>query len=123
MVVECDALEVVIGLPTGLAGTEGPAAATVRSYAMDVAKSVWPVPVRLVDERFTTVSAHRSLREVGVAGRKHRGVVDQVAAVGILQSALDTERASGQVPGTTIDLGEGADAPDSDGNARRDDSS
>jgi putative Holliday junction resolvase len=122
LVRDCDALEVMIGLPTGLAGVEGSAAATVRSYAVDVAKSVQPVPVRLVDERFTTVSAHRSLREAGVAGRKHRGVVDQVAAVTILQSALDTERASGRIPGTPVDLDDGQDTADSDDDARRDDS-
>jgi putative holliday junction resolvase len=120
LVRECDALEVVIGLPTGLTGAEGSAASAVRSYAVGVAEAVRPVPVRLVDERFTTVSAHRSLREAGVAGRKQRRVVDQVAAVAILQSALDAERASGRIPGITVDLAEGADVPDPDDSARRD---
>jgi putative Holliday junction resolvase len=120
LVHECGALEVVIGLPTGLAGTEGPAALSVRAYAVAVAESVRPVPVRLVDERFTTMSAHRSLREAGVSGRKHRGVVDQVAAVTILQSALDAERTSGQAPGVVVDLVEGADVPTADDDSRGD---
>jgi putative holliday junction resolvase len=102
LVEECGALEVVIGLPTGLAGTEGPAAATARGYAQAVAGAVNPVPVRLVDERFTTVQAHRSLREAGVGGRRRRGVVDQAAAVLILQAALDAERASGRPAGSVV---------------------
>jgi putative Holliday junction resolvase len=63
---------------------------------------VTPVSVRLVDERLSTVSAHRTLREAGVRGRRHRPVVDQVAAVVILQSALDAERASGREPGILV---------------------
>jgi putative Holliday junction resolvase len=55
--------------------------------------------VRLVDERLTTVTATRGLRESGVRGRRSRAVVDQAAAVVILQNALDAERASGRPPG------------------------
>jgi putative Holliday junction resolvase len=63
---------------------------------------VSPVPVRLVDERLSTVSATAALRGAGVAARKHRGVVDQAAAVVILQYALDAERASGNAPGSLV---------------------
>jgi putative Holliday junction resolvase len=56
----------------------------------------------LVDERLTTVTATRGLRESGVRGRKSRAVVDQAAAVVILQNALDAERASGRPPGTLV---------------------
>jgi putative Holliday junction resolvase len=63
---------------------------------------VAPVPVRLVDERLTTVDAHRSLRESGVDGRRQRSVVDQAAAVLILQAALDAERSSGRPPGELV---------------------
>jgi putative Holliday junction resolvase len=67
-----------------------------------LAARVAPVPVRLVDERLTTVDAHRSLRDSGVDGRRQRAVVDQVAAVLILQVALDTERGSGRPPGELV---------------------
>jgi putative Holliday junction resolvase len=65
---------------------------------------VSPVPVRLYDERLTTVDAHRSLRDSGVAGRRQRSKVDQAAAVLILQAALDIERASGKLPGELVRL-------------------
>jgi len=100
---EHDVMEVVLGLPTSLSGREGPAAAKVRSYAGRLARALHPVPVRLVDERFTTVTAERVLRERGRKGQRRRAVVDQVAAVEILQSALDGERTSGRAPGETVD--------------------
>ena len=104
-IAERDALEVVVGLPVSLSGREGPAAAAVRDYAADLAGMVAPVPVRLVDERLSTVSAHQALTASGRSGRRHREVVDQVAAVLILQTALDAERASGRPPGSTVDPG------------------
>ncbi len=102
VVAETGAVEVVVGLPRTLRGEEGSAAVAARQYATAIAQRVAPVPVRLVDERLSTVSAHRTLREAGVRGRRHRPVIDQVAAVVILQSALDTERASGRQPGTLV---------------------
>jgi len=95
-------LEVVVGLPRSLSGGEGPAAGTARAYARDLAQRVAPTPVRLVDERLTTVDAHRRLRESGVAGRQQRQLVDQAAAVLILQAALDAERSSGRPPGELV---------------------
>ena len=105
LVREWEALEVVVGLPVGLSGDEGAAAAAARSYADEVAQAVTPVPVRLVDERLSTVSAASALRGAGVGSRKQRGVVDQAAAVVILQHALDAERASGRAPGSVVDPG------------------
>jgi putative Holliday junction resolvase len=102
LVREYDALEVVVGLPRTMRGDEGSAADAARRYATAIARRVAPVGVRLVDERLSTVSAHRTLRDAGVRGRRHRPVVDQVAAVVILQSALDAERASGRAPGTLV---------------------
>jgi putative holliday junction resolvase len=102
VVTELEAVEVVVGLPRTLAGTEGAAAQGARTYAGRLAVRVAPVPVRLVDERLTTVDAHRSLRDSGVDGRRQRAVVDQAAAVLILQAALDAERSSGRPPGELV---------------------
>jgi putative Holliday junction resolvase len=100
---EHEAVEVVLGLPRGLSGREGPAAVKVREFAARLARSVAPVPVRLVDERLTTVSAEAMLRDRGRKGTERRAVVDQAAAVLILQHALDTERATGTAPGEIVE--------------------
>jgi putative Holliday junction resolvase len=108
---ELAAFEVIIGLPRSLSGREGPAADLVRTYAVEVARRVAPVPVRLVDERLSTVTAHNKLREAGMKGRKRRPVVDQAAAVVILQSALETERSTGRPPGSLVEPEPGSDGP------------
>lgn len=100
---ELGVIEVVVGLPKSLSGQEGQAAAAARRYAAALVAPLRPVRVRLLDERLTTVDAHRSLREAGRATRDHRGVIDQQAAVLILQTALDLERSSGQPPGEPLD--------------------
>jgi putative Holliday junction resolvase len=102
LVTEREAVEVVVGLPRSLSGQEGPAATAVRQFAGRLAKLVPLVPVRLVDERLSTVSAERGLRDSGVRGRRGRSVVDQAAAVIILQSALDAERTTGSPPGQIV---------------------
>jgi putative Holliday junction resolvase len=102
MVLERDAVELVVGLPRSLSGAEGAAAQAARSYAERLAALVAPVPVRLVDERLSTVTAHQQLRRSGVRERQGRAVVDQAAAVVILQQALDTERSSGRAPGELV---------------------
>lgn len=106
IVAEEDATEVVVGLPRSLSGGEGPAAVKVRQFAVALAQAVSPVPVRLCDERLSTVTADSVLREQGRKGRRRRAVVDQAAAVVILQSALDTERSTGAAPGEIIRLPE-----------------
>jgi len=98
-----DVVEVVVGLPRSLSGGEGPAATKVREFAARLAGRVHPVVVRLVDERLTTVSAEAMLRDRGRKGQQRRAVVDQAAAVMILQHALDTERATGAPPGETVE--------------------
>ena len=103
LVFEEEVIEVVVGLPRSLAGGEGPAAAKVRDFATRLAERVAPVPVRLVDERLTTVSAEAMLRDRGRKGQQRRAVVDQAAAVMILQHALDTERATGAPPGEPVE--------------------
>jgi putative Holliday junction resolvase len=89
---EHEVVEVVVGLPITLAGREGPAAAEAREYAERLARMIAPVPVRLSDERMSTVVASRRLAERGVRGKRQRAVVDQAAAVEILQSWLNTQR-------------------------------
>jgi putative Holliday junction resolvase len=102
VVAERAAVEVLVGLPRSMSGSEGPAAALAREFAADVARELAPVPVRLVDERLSTVSATRDLRSAGVRGRSQRGVVDQAAAVVFLQAALDQERSTGKPPGEPV---------------------
>jgi putative Holliday junction resolvase len=97
-----EAVEVVVGLPRSLSGGEGPAATKVRAFAQQLADAVAPVPVRLCDERLSTVTAEGVLRERGRKGQKRRAVVDQAAAVVILQNALDTERGTGDAPGELV---------------------
>lgn len=99
---ELAAVEVIVGLPRSLSGEEGSAAGRVRAYADRIARRIDPVPVRLVDERLSTVTAHQRLRDAGMSGRKRRPVVDQEAAVVILQSALDAERSTGNPPGILV---------------------
>jgi putative pre-16S rRNA nuclease len=103
-----DAIEVIVGLPTGLSGREGAAAAQARVFAEALAARLAPVPVRLVDERFTTVIAHDALRRGGRGSRARRPVVDQAAAALILQGALDTERTTGKPAGELVGSAAGA---------------
>ena len=97
-----EAMEVVVGLPRSLSGRAGRAEAAARQYAAVLAERIAPIPVRLVDERLTTVEATRGLRSAGVRSRAARHVVDAAAAVVLLQHVLDAERTSGAVPGETV---------------------
>jgi putative Holliday junction resolvase len=96
------AVELVVGLPRTLAGREGTAAAAALDYARKIAERLPDLPIRLVDERLSTVGAQRGLHASGVDTRKGRRVIDQAAAVIILQGALDAERATGLVPGRLL---------------------
>ncbi len=91
---ELEAVEVIVGLPRTLADRTGPSALDAIEVAEALAQRVAPTPVRLADERLTTVSAQRSLRQAGVRAREQRAVIDQAAAVAILQSWLDQRRAT-----------------------------
>jgi len=91
MIAEHDVVGVVVGLPRTLAGREGPAAEAAREFAAALAGRI-TVPVEFADERLTTVVATRQMRESGRKGRRQRAVVDQVAAVAILQGWLDARR-------------------------------
>jgi putative holliday junction resolvase len=102
LVREREAVEVVVGLPRSLRNAEGAAAASARAYAVRLVAAVAPVPVRMVDERLTTVEATRGLRAAGHDAKSARGVVDAAAAVVLLQSALDTERRTDAPPGEIV---------------------
>lgn len=99
------AVEVVVGLAIGLAGGEGKAAAQSRAFAEELAVRVAPVPVRLVDERFTTVLAHSALQQRGYDSRARRESVDKAAAALLLQGALDAERSTGYPAGQLVPAG------------------
>jgi putative Holliday junction resolvase len=93
LVGEHEAVEVVVGLPRTLAGRDGPAAQAAREFAAALGEVLGDqVPVVLADERLTTVVATRQLRASGRPGRRQRAVVDQAAAVAILQGWLDARR-------------------------------
>lgn len=112
---EISPLEVVVGLPRSLAGGEGPAATHVRSRAaalvQALARAGQGVPVRLVDERLTTVTASRQLRESGRRAKGQRSMIDAAAAVAILEHALAIERARGEPPGELVSAAETPDQP------------
>jgi putative holliday junction resolvase len=102
LVTRAAAIEVIVGLPISLSGREGVAAAAARSFAAELAGRLAPIPVRLVDERFTTTQAHEALRRGGKDSRARRDTVDAAAAAVLLQAALDTERATGRPPGQLV---------------------
>ncbi len=99
LVAEWEPLEIVVGLPLSLDGTEQAAAQKVRTVVAEITAAVPGVALRLVDERFTTTVAGNRMREAGITTREGRRFVDQAAAVMILQQTLDTERSTGQAPG------------------------
>ena len=100
---EYEAVEVVVGLPRSLSGRDGAAADLARGFARELAGVLAPVPVRLVDERMSTVSAGAQMRASGVSARKGRAAIDQAAAAVILQTALDSEQARGDAPGELVE--------------------
>lgn len=85
------AVEIFVGLPLHLSGAEGPSAVDARLFAAQVEERTG-IPVRLVDERMSTVSASRNMREAGRSAKSQRSSIDQAAAVVILDTALDAAR-------------------------------
>ncbi|WP_427007459.1 Holliday junction resolvase RuvX [Pseudarthrobacter sp. H2] len=106
LAVELGAVEIFVGLPRTMKGEEHASARMATDYATLLAGALRDsgsgVPVRLVDERLSTVTAHRNLREAGMSSRDHRKVVDQVAAAGILQHAIDMQKARGTEIGSRV---------------------
>jgi putative Holliday junction resolvase len=98
---ELDCTEVVVGLPLSLSGSRTPSTDDASSFAQRIAEATG-LPVRLIDERLTTVSAQAALHRAGRNTKGSRPVIDQVAAVILLQHALDSEQASGNPPGIPV---------------------
>ncbi|RIJ76310.1 Holliday junction resolvase RuvX [Nakamurella silvestris] len=90
MVAERSVVEVVIGLPRSMSGKAGAAVQIAREYGNALQARIEGVPIVYVDERLTSVTANRVLAERGVNSRNRRAIVDQVAAVEILQARLET---------------------------------
>jgi putative Holliday junction resolvase len=115
LVAEVTPIEVIVGLPRSLSGGEGPAAAQNRGRALALARALAAnaraIPVRLVDERLTTVTASRQLRESGRPARDQRHIIDAAAAVAILEHALAAERARGEAPGELVSAPDMPDRP------------
>jgi len=111
-----EAMEILVGLPRSLSGRDGPAAAGAKQFAADLAARVAPLPVRLVDERFTTATAHDALRAGGHDSRARRQTVDAAAAAVLLVAALESERRTGRAPGELVSPG--PQAPGRDGTAQ-----
>lgn len=95
---EVDPLEIIVGLPMSLGGTEGQAAQHAREFARQVATAT-SIPVRLIDERLSTVQAQRGLHDQGRSVRQSRDMIDSASAAVVLQHALDAERTAGHPPG------------------------
>lgn len=104
---ELDPVEFVVGLPLALSGSHTASTNDAVMFAGKLAMAS-AVPVRLVDERLSTVSAHSALRTSGKKSSRSRSIVDQVAAVIILQHALDAERGSSHPPGSLVNPSEGS---------------
>lgn len=104
---EHDAMECVVGLPLNLRGEHTPSTEDAVRFAEQLAAAAPTTGfgVRMIDERLSTVSAQTHLRQAGRTTKQSRHIIDQAAAVVILQHALDSERAQGRAPGTLLDPG------------------
>lgn len=98
---EYEAFEILVGLPISLGGKETASTADARDFAAALATASG-LPIRLVDERLSTVSAHAALRDSGRTQKSSRRIVDQVAAVVLLQQAIDVEKSTGNPAGTPL---------------------
>lgn len=98
---EWQAIEIIVGLPLSLSGARTPSTEDAQEFAERIAKHFFEV--RLVDERLTTVSAQAQLHSAGRNTKRSRSVIDQAAAVVILQHAIDSERMMGKPSGLIVD--------------------
>ncbi|MDR6987149.1 putative Holliday junction resolvase [Paenarthrobacter nitroguajacolicus] len=103
---ELPAVQIFVGLPRTMKGEERSSAEMATVYAEllagELVRAGLDIPVSLVDERLSTVTAHRNLHQAGMSSKNHRKVVDQVAAAGILQHAIDMQKARGTDVGRRV---------------------
>lgn len=104
LVAEYEPAVVYVGLPLTLAGERSFAATFVLEKAAQLARAIPATRVRLIDERMSTATASRSLGDAGRRAKQQRKVIDQAAAVEILQRALDAEGRTGDVVGEPVEL-------------------
>jgi len=98
---EYEAFELLVGLPVSLSGGDTASTDDARAFAAELATATG-LPVRMVDERLSTVSAHAALRSAGRSQKSSRRIVDQVAAVVLLQQAIDVEKSTGTPAGAVL---------------------
>lgn len=98
---DIEPLEIVVGLPLNLRGSHTPSTDDAVEFARELAAAT-SIPVRMVDERLSTVEAQAGLRSAGKSQKSQRPVIDQAAAVILLQHALDSEKRQGVAPGRLI---------------------
>ncbi|MFE4195151.1 Holliday junction resolvase RuvX [Paenarthrobacter sp. NPDC056912] len=114
---ELSAVQIFVGLPRTMKGEERSSAQMATQYAdvlaAELLRAGLDVPVNLVDERLSTVTAHRNLHEAGMSSKNHRKVVDQVAAAGILQHAIDMQKARGTDVGRRVQVPAQSEKPSS----------
>ena len=96
-----DVIEVYVGDPLSLSGKETDSTSDARSLASELSQ-VLSVPVRMIDERFTTVTAATKLRASGISAKDSKSIIDSASAVEILESALSFEKSSGLAPGVLV---------------------
>jgi len=106
LVAENSVIEVYVGDPISLSGGQSASTRDAREFAEKLAAQI-SVPIRLVDERLTTVTASAKLRISGKDAKQSRSLIDSASAVEILEQALATIRVSGKAPGQLV---EGSDA-------------
>jgi putative Holliday junction resolvase len=102
LVSEREAIEVLVGHPQTLRGRDSSSTVDARKYAALLAARIQPLPVRLVDERLSTVSAQQQLHAAGLNTKQSRSVIDAAAAVVLLETALDRERNTGAPAGEQV---------------------
>ena len=94
-------IEVYVGDPLSLSGKETDSTSDARSVAAEISQSI-SIPVRLIDERLTTVTAATKLRASGISAKDSKSIIDSASAVEILESALRIEKRSGVAPGVLV---------------------
>jgi putative holliday junction resolvase len=98
LVADLQIIEVIVGDPVSMSGGVTSSTTDARELAAEIALAI-SIPVRLVDERLTTVSAQAKLRQSGKDSRDAKSFIDSASAVEILEQALNSERSSGNAPG------------------------